>query len=151
MLHDPDSSQMQAGATAAARSIPLFDSVPAGLFKDAGVVLDYDEDLPQLILSEAEANHDSRAFALRVQGESMVEAGILDGDILVVSPGTRVSSGDIAVVLINQTASTVKKVYIESDRLILQPANHRYRPEVLAYPAEVEILGKVIQVRRSLG
>ena len=141
---------LKSSHTADLQTIPVYDSVPAGLFKDASVVLDSDE-VPQLAVSPAETNHDPRAFALVVQGDSMTEAGILDGDILVVSPGTRVNSGDIAVVLVNQTASTVKKVYVEGDRIILQPANHRYRPEVLEYPLQAEIVGKVIQVRRQLG
>jgi repressor LexA len=130
-------------------TVPVFDSVPAGLFKDAGVVLETD-DVPTLLVSAAEAGHDPRAFALTVTGDSMVEASIHDGDILLVSPAQRVGDGDIAVVLVHQTATTVKKVYVTNGQLILQPANHRYRPEVLAYPSEAEILGKVIQVRRQL-
>jgi repressor LexA len=148
-ITDRHSLTAAAAVEAGIQRIPVFDTVPAGLFKDASVVLDF-EDVPSLLLTGEEANHDPQAFALVVQGDSMVEAGILDGDILVVSPGTRVLNGDIAVVCVNQTASTVKKVYVEDGRLVLQPANHRYRPEVLSYPQEVEILGKVIQVRRQI-
>lgn len=129
--------------------LPLFDTVPAGLFKDSSVVLESDE-LPQLVVDAAEANHDARAFALVVLGDSMQDAGILDGDVLIVSPVTRVVSGDIAVIALNQTETTVKKVYIEEGRLVLQPANHRYRPQVVAYPDEAEIVGKVIGVRRRI-
>jgi SOS-response transcriptional repressor LexA len=131
------------------RSIPVFDSVPAGFLREANVVEAY-ADMEKLVLSEDELGYDARAFALIVSGDSMVEAGILDGDVLVVSPSTPVGPGDIGVVLVNKSTTTVKKIYIEADRVILQPANSHYKPQVLAYPDEVEVLGKVILVRRKL-
>jgi SOS-response transcriptional repressor LexA len=131
------------------RAINIFDGVSAGLLKDANVV-EAHEDLPKLVLSEEELGYDPRAFALVVQGDSMVEAGILDGDVVVVSPNTKVAPGDVAVVMVNQATTTCKRVYLEDDRVILQPCNSNYRPQVLSYPDEVEILGKVILVRRKL-
>jgi SOS-response transcriptional repressor LexA len=133
----------------ARRAVPMFDTVPAGLLKDANVVEAYD-DVEKLILNEEELGFDPRAFALVVQGDSMVEAGILDGDVLIVSPNTPVTDGDIAVVQVNRRTTTVKKVYLEGDHIILQPANSAYKPQVLSYPDEVEILGKVILVRRKM-
>lgn len=146
------SMQASGGVSAAGlakRGIPVLDSVTAGLLKDANVV-EAHSDVPKLVLSEDELAFDQRAFALVIQGDSMVEAGILDGDIVVVSPNTQITPGDIAVVLVNKTSTTCKKVYVEPGRVILQPANSHYRPQVLAYPEEVEILGKVILVRRKL-
>jgi len=131
------------------RAVPLFDTVPAGLLKEANVVEAYD-DVEKLILNEEELGFDPRAFALIVQGDSMVEAGILDGDVLIVSPNTSIANGDIAVVQVNRRTTTVKKVYLEGEHIILQPANSSYKPQVLSYPDEVEILGKVILVRRKL-
>lgn len=131
------------------RAIPQFDTVPAGLLKEANVVEAY-EDVEKLVLSEEELGYDPQAFALIVQGDSMVEAGILDGDILIVSPNTQLGSGEIGVVQVNRRTTTVKKVYIEGSQVILQPANSRYKPQVLGYPEEVEILGKVVLVRRKL-
>jgi len=131
------------------RAIPVFDTVPAGLLKEANVVEAY-EDTEKLILSEEELGYDPQAFALVVQGDSMMEAGILDGDILIVSPNTKVGDGEIGVVQVNRRTTTVKKVYVEGSQVILQPANFHYKPQVLAYPEEVEILGKVIIVRRKL-
>lgn len=133
----------------ARRAVPVFDTVPAGLLKDANVVETH-ADVPKIVLTEEELAHDPRAFALVVRGDSMVEAGILDGDVLIVSPAMRVQPGDIAVVQIDRGTTAVKRVYVENDRVILQSANHHYKPLVLSYPDEVEILGKVILVRRSL-
>lgn len=130
-------------------SVPIYDTVPAGLLKDANVV-EAHSDIPQLLLTEEELAYDPKAFGLVVQGDSMVEAGILDGDVLIVSPNTKAAQGDIAVVLVNQRTTSVKKVYFEDQMVILQPANSNYRPQILRYPDEVEILGKVILVRRKL-
>ena len=131
------------------RGIPVFDTIPAGYFDDANVVEVHD-DIEQLILTEDELAYDPTAFALIVKGDSMVEAGILDGDLIIVSPNTRVVDGDIAVVQLNGRETTVKIVFFEDDSLLLQPANSAYRPMTLRYPDQVEILGKVVLVRRKL-
>ncbi|MCH7472900.1 helix-turn-helix domain-containing protein [bacterium] len=131
------------------RGVPVFDTVPAGLLKDANVVEAHD-DVMQIVLTEEELAFDPRAFALIVKGDSMVEAGILDGDIVVVSPGTEVGSGEIGVVLVNKTTTSIKKIYVDGERVVLQPANSNYPPLILTYPDEVEILGKVVLVRRKM-
>lgn len=131
------------------RGVPVFDSVPAGLLKEANVVEAYD-DVEKLVLTEEELAYDQRAFALVVKGDSMVDAGILDGDVVIVSPSTPVGPGEIGVVQINRRTTTVKKIYIEEKGVLLQPANSNYKPQIVSYPDEVEILGKVILVRRKL-
>jgi len=136
------------GQPIARRGVPVYDKVPAGMFDEANVVSTYDE-VPKLVLSEDELNYDPKAFALVVKGDSMVEAGILDGDIVIVSPNTAVNSGDIAVVQIDRRETTVKVVHFEGDYLLLQAANSHYKPILLKYPEQVEILGKVILVRRK--
>lgn len=130
------------------RAVPLYDRVPAGLFDEANVVEAYD-DIEKIVLTEDELNYDPKAFALQVKGDSMIQAGILDGDTLIVSPATKVADGDIAVVQIGRKETTVKIVYFEGKSLLLQPANSQYKPVVLKYPEEVEILGRVILVRRK--
>jgi repressor LexA len=130
------------------RAVPVFAKTPAGLFKDSNTV-EAGEDILYLVLAEEELNYDPRAFALIVSGDSMVEAGILDGDIIVVSPNTRVNNGDIAVVSLNKQATSVKRVYFEEHAILLQPCNSNFRPQVLS-TSEVEVLGKVILVRRKL-
>jgi repressor LexA len=150
MLSDaPSNSVNRRAIRVSRRAVPVFDSVPAGLFKDSNVV-EASDDLLYLVLAEDELNHDPRAFALIVTGDSMVEAGILDGDVIVVSPNTRVANGDIAVVSVNKQATSVKRVYFEDNSILLQPCNSNFRPMVLS-GNEVEVLGKVILVRRKLG
>ena len=91
-------------------------------------------------------------FLLRVKGESMIEAGILDGDIVVVHRQPDARGGDIVVALVgdDETAdeATVKTFHREKDgRIRLQPENSSLAP---LYPEHVEVLGKVTGVFRSL-
>jgi repressor LexA len=92
-------------------------------------------------------------FLLRVKGESMIEAGILDGDIVVVRRQDDARAGDVVVALVgdDETAdeATVKTFHREKDgRVRLQPENSALEP---LYPEHVQILGKVTGVFRSLG
>ncbi|HOO55880.1 MAG TPA: transcriptional repressor LexA [bacterium] len=89
---------------------------------------------------------DGRIFALRVKGESMIEDGIHDGDIVVVRPQSTAENGDTVVALLEDEA-TVKRFYRERKRIRLQPANSSYAP---IYSKSVEIRGKVIGVIRTL-
>ena len=90
-------------------------------------------------------------FLLRVKGESMVNAGILDGDILVVHRQQDARNGDIVVALVGDDESadeaTVKTFYREADRVRLQPENDALEP---IYATHVQVLGKVTGVFRSL-
>ena len=81
----------------------------------------------------------NNAFLLKVKGESMVNAGILDGDLIIVSPQKVANNGDIVVALIGDEA-TVKTFYREKNRIRLQPENDTMTP---IYVTEVELIGKV--------
>ena len=85
---------------------------------------------------------DNTLFALKVRGESMLRAGILDGDLVVATPVAR--NGEIVVALIEDEA-TVKTFYKENGHFRLQPENDAYEPIIVN---EVSILGKVIAVIR---
>jgi repressor LexA len=88
---------------------------------------------------------DGKCFALRVKGDSMIEDGIHDGDIVVVRPQRTADNGDIVVALLDDEA-TVKRYYREKRHIRLQPANDKYAPIVATH---VEICGRVIGVIRS--
>jgi len=90
-------------------------------------------------------------FALRVRGDSMKNAGILDGDIVIVRHDAPPRSGEIAVVLIGDEA-TVKRFFPRRDKLLLFPENEDYEPiEVRPADPEVRVAGKVVGVFRRLG
>lgn len=83
-------------------------------------------------------------FALRVVGESMINAGILDKDIVVVSKSPTADNGQIVVALIDDEA-TVKRFYRENNHIRLQPENDDYEPIIVE---ECSVLGHVISVVR---
>ncbi|HOB20274.1 MAG TPA: transcriptional repressor LexA [Candidatus Atribacteria bacterium] len=88
--------------------------------------------------------HNSNVFMLTVKGDSMIEAGILDNDYVIVRQQTVAENGDIVVALIEDEA-TVKAFYKEDDHIRLQPRNSSMEPIIVR---DVKILGKVIGVIR---
>jgi len=67
-------------------------------------------------------------FALRVQGDSMIEDGILDGDFVIIERTNNPKNGDVVVALLDQDNVTLKRFYREKRRIRLQPANKNYKP-----------------------
>lgn len=125
--------------------LPLIGTVRAGL--------------PQLVLQEVEAQiavdrslvKGGDSFLLRVKGDSMIEAHILEGDLAVVRPQTTAENGEIVVALIDGEA-TLKRFFHEGDRIRLQPENDSMAPIVVAAGTqEVTIVGKVTGLCRPLG
>ena len=126
-------------------TLPLVGSIAAGspLLADESV-----EDqiaVPEPLGRDAD-------FLLRIKGDSMIEAGILDGDIVVVRQQADARAGEIVVALVGDDESadeaTVKTFHRERDgRIRLQPENAALEP---LYPEHVEILGKVTGVFRTL-
>jgi repressor LexA len=85
-------------------------------------------------------------YILRIKGDSMKDAGILEGDFVVVRPADDASNGEIVVALLDDEA-TVKRFYRDKDQLRLEPANKAYKP---IKARDAELLGKVVGVFRSI-
>lgn len=85
-------------------------------------------------------------FMLTVKGDSMIEAGILDGDLVLVRKQATAQNGDIVVALLEDEA-TVKRFFREPDRVRLQPENSLLEP---IYTREVSVLGKVVGLIRKI-
>ncbi len=90
---------------------------------------------------------DSDTFMLAVKGTSMIDAGILDGDYVLVRSQTTARNGDIVVALLDEEEATVKRFFKEKDYIRLQPENSTMEP---ICSRNVSILGKVIGVFRQL-
>lgn len=89
-------------------------------------------------------------FALRVKGESMIDAMIDDGDIVIMQSAGDVENGETAAVwLRDRQEVTLKKVYRERGRVRLQPANRQMKP-IYCKPEDVEVQGRVVAVLRKL-
>jgi repressor LexA len=102
--------------------------------------------LPKAMVSGTES-----AFLLEVKGESMIEEGILPGDYVIVAPGPAWKPGDMVAVRIDDEA-TVKRIFRDGNRIILQPSNSAFQPIILVDDGKtVEVMGKVIGLMRSYG
>lgn len=86
-------------------------------------------------------------FALVVQGESMIDAGIFDGDMVIVKQQPTANNGDIVVAMTEENEATVKKFYKEKDYIRLQPENATMEPIILE---NCVILGKVVGLFRTI-
>lgn len=90
----------------------------------------------------------SECFGLKVRGDSMVNAGILEGDLVIVSPQKEAVNGDIVVALLGDEA-TMKRFMLDDGVILLIPENEKYESIVVNNPQEFSIIGKVIGVFRS--
>lgn len=96
--------------------------------------------------SPAPATDPRGLFALRVKGDSMMNAGILDGDLVIVKPQNSARHGDIVVARTNHEDATVKRLIRKPGVLHLAPENSKYKP--IPIDEDTEIVGKVIRVVR---
>lgn len=86
-------------------------------------------------------------FMLTVSGDSMINAGILNGDYILVQETQSAENGDIVVALIDNEEATVKRFFKEAGRVRLQPENDAMSP---LYPEQIEIIGKVVGLFRQI-
>src|SRR5436305_7001838 len=105
-----------------------------------------EENIEDYVQTPTFAGGDDGEYVLRVKGESMKNAGILEGDLVVVKPQDTAHDGEIVVALIGEEA-TVKRFYREADHIRLQPENETMDP---IRSREVRVLGKVVGLMRSL-
>ncbi|QDT00538.1 transcriptional repressor LexA [Adhaeretor mobilis] len=123
------------------QGIPLVGSIAAGSLTEAiedAELLDFDAMFP------AKKNH----FALRVKGDSMIEAAIADGDIVICKKAKNASKNDIVVAMTDEGEATLKYWIPEGNRIRLQPANSSMEP---IYVRNVQVLGIVTGVVRKVG
>jgi repressor LexA len=112
----------------------------------AGVPITAAENLEETFVLPAAFVRRSGTFMLRVKGDSMIDAAILDGDLIVVDPKPDATNGEIVVAMIDGEA-TVKRFYREAGRIRLQPENSTMAP---IYADDVTIVGRVEAVVRRL-
>ncbi|MBR3779543.1 MAG: transcriptional repressor LexA [Clostridia bacterium] len=119
--------------------VPLLGKVTAGL-----PILAIEEVEDYVPFSGGSQYQAGELFALRVSGTSMINAGILDRDVVIVRRTNTAQNGDVVVALIGDEA-TVKRIYMESDHIRLQPENPEFEPIIVK---EAIVLGKVISLVR---
>lgn len=120
-------------------TVPVMGTVTAG-----NPVTAY-EDITGYVSFDSPKQYENPLFALKIKGESMINAGILDGDIVVAEQCQYAENGDIVVALIDGEEATVKRFYKEDGQFRLQPENDTMQPIILE---NVEIAGKVVGIKR---
>ncbi|MGD0981069.1 MAG: transcriptional repressor LexA [Solirubrobacteraceae bacterium] len=129
-----------AGAVLRPAGLPLLGTVAAGQPVLA------EENIEDYVSVPQAAGGDDGTFLLRVRGESMRDAGIIEGDLVVVRSQEHAADGEIVVALVGEEA-TVKRYFREADHVRLQPENAAMEP---IRSSDVRILGRVVGVMRSL-
>ncbi len=123
-------------------SLPLVGNVAAGQPILAEENIEEYLQVPTVV-----GGDDGGEYVLRVRGDSMKDAGILEDDFVVVKPAQTARDGEIVVALVGDDEATVKRFFREKDRIRLQPENKSMKP---IRSREVELLGKVVGVFRSV-
>jgi len=121
-------------------NIPLLGTIAAG------EPIEAIEDKETIEVPKSQLSKSGEHFALRVRGDSMIDEGIFDGDIVVIRKQPDAENGETVVALINDNEVTLKKIYKEKNRFRLQPANPTLGP---IYAKDLIIQGKVVSVIRS--
>ncbi len=121
--------------------IPLLGKIAAGTPIEA--ISNYDNfiEIPNNTLSDD-------SYALTVEGDSMIDEGILDGDVVVIDKKAEVTNGDIVVALIDKEEATLKKLRKRGDSIALEPANKNYKTQIYG-PDRVIIQGKLKTLIRN--
>lgn len=128
------------------RSVPLVGNVAAGIPILAEENIEDHIPLPDSFLRGKGQNE---VFALNVRGESMIEVGIFDGDMIIVDKGLDIRQGDVVVARVSGETATVKRLFFEKgEKIRLQPENHSMEP-IIVDAKDVAVDGKVIGLIRK--
>lgn len=122
--------------------IPILGAIAAGQPIEAIEIPD-----ETITITRDEIGKQGKHYALRVQGNSMIDEGIFDGDIVVIRKQDVAENGQTVVAVIDDNEATLKKLYREKGRFRLQPANPTLFP---IYRDEVEVRGVVVKIIRNL-
>lgn len=132
-----DSRQRRAG-----RELPIIGQVTAGLPMYA------QQEWEGTVVVDDSIFKGENLFCLRIKGQSMRDAGIFDGDLVVCEPRQYAENGEIVAVLVKGEEATVKRFFLFSDHIELHPANDAF--SVMCYPfSELLVQGKVVGVIRG--
>ncbi|HQT45661.1 MAG: repressor LexA [Acidocella sp. 20-63-7] len=132
---------VRAANEAGAVSLPLYGKIAAGLPIEALRDNDAEIEVPLALIGSGEH------FALEVEGDSMIEAGILDGDTVIIRKGETAENGQIIVALVDENEVTLKRLRRRGQSIALEPANMRYETKI--FPAErVKVQGRLVALLR---
>ncbi len=132
---------VRTASDSAAVQLPLYGRIAAGLpieaLRDSGVTVD----VPMALLGGGEH------YALEVAGDSMIEAGIFDGDTVLIRKGEVAETGQIIVALVDDTEVTLKRLRRRGNSVALEPCNARLKPQIFSAD-RVKVQGKLVGLMR---
>lgn len=143
-LHSSAHLDIYSAQTDTELNLPLFEGVRAGFPSPAADFIDVSIDLNKHLIK-----HPSATFYARAKGDSMKDAGIFDGDLLIVDKSIDPADGRIAICYLNGEF-TVKRIKKEKDEVWLIPANTAYQPIKMEEGSSLTIWGIVTHVIKSL-
>lgn len=143
-LHSSTHLDIYSAQTDTELNLPLFEGVRAGFPSPAADFIDVSIDLNKHLIK-----HPSATFYARAKGDSMKDAGIFDGDLLIVDKSIDPADGRIAICYLNGEF-TVKRIKKEKDEVWLIPANTAYQPIKMEEGSSLTIWGIVTHVIKSL-
>lgn len=143
MRHDGRSRGILLNSVAPSVPVPLVGSV------QAGSPLLAEENIESHMMLDLNMVGTEQTFLLRVKGDSMIEAGIFEDDLLLVRRAESVRSGEIVVARIGDE-TTVKRFYDIAGRIFLEPANKNYSPIMVEEPEEFHLEGRVVALIRDM-
>lgn len=123
-------------------SLPLKGKVAAGL------PIQHHLENEMMDFPDYMVRHPEKSYILQVQGDSMVEECICDGDYVLVEHRDYADNGEMVIAMVNYTEATLKKFYKEKNRIRLQPANHTMEP-IYVSPEELSVQGVVVGIWRK--
>ena len=126
-----------------AKSVKVYGKIAAGTPVEAIENPEGYMSIPSEMIKNA-----NQHYALKVSGESMVDAGILDGDIAVLEKTETVKNGDIVVALIDNQEATLKRIRKKSNSIALEPANKNFETRIFG-PKRITIQGKLVGIIRN--
>jgi len=125
-----------------ARKISVLGDIAAGTPIEA-----IQQEVDRVTLPE-DLQNNGEHYGLKVKGDSMIEAGINDGDTVIVKKTTNIESGQIAVVLIDDQEATLKRIRKKGNTIALEAANQKYETKIYA-AARIKIQGKLVSLYRN--
>lgn len=123
--------------------IPLLGTIAAG-----EPIYVFEEQKETVVVQQSLLSKSGEHYALKVAGDSMMEEGIFDGDVVVIRKQPTAENGETVVALINNEKVTLKKIFKEKGRFRLQPANPAFKP---IFTKRLVIQGKVVSIIRNFG
>jgi repressor LexA len=135
-------SGVRTASDAGAIELPLYGRIAAGLPIEALRDTDNHIEVPMALLGPGEH------YGLEVSGDSMVEAGILDGDTVIILKGDTAENGQIVVALVDNNEVTLKRLRRKGNSIALEPCNERYETRIFP-PDRVKVQGRIVALMRK--